>query len=275
MQSKNPIGIFDSGYGGLTVLSDIIKIIPEYDYIYIGDNARAPYGTKSYDLVYQYTKEAVFKLFEMGCNLVVLACNTASAKALRSIQQVDLPLKYPNKRVLGVIRPSVEAIPNYVVGKDIGIFATLGTVSSKSYVIEIEKMYGIGTYNITQVACPMLVPIVENNEIFSEGADFFVQKYINTLLDTNPKISSLLLGCTHYPILLPIIKKYLPNTINIINQGPIVANSLKDYLIRHTEIYVSKGMSIDFYTTENINSFSNMASLFMGKDIETKNISLY
>lgn len=275
MQSKNPIGIFDSGYGGLTVLADIIKLIPEYDYIYIGDNARSPYGTKSYDLVYQYTKEAVFKLFDMGCNLVVLACNTASAKALRTIQQLDLPLKYPNKRVLGVIRPSVEAIPDYVKAKDIGVFATSGTVASNSYVMEIDKMYGIGTYNITQVACPMFVPIVENNESLSPGADFFVQKYIQILLEINPEVRTVLLGCTHYPILLPTIRKYLPSTINIINQGPIVANSLKKYLIRHSEIHVSKGAQIDFYTTENTSLFSSMASLFIGQNINAKNISLY
>ena len=205
-----PIGVFDSGYGGLTILKDIVKEMPEYDYIYLGDNARTPYGTRSFDVVYKYTREAVLKLFGMGCKLVILACNTASAKALRTIQQVDLPQIDPQRRVLGVIRPSVEAVADFTGNGHIGILATSGTVASESYLLEIAKIHSEKGFLVTQQACPMWVPIVENNEMNSPGAAFFVQKYIDTILQADSQIDTLVLACTHYPLLRSVIDRFIP-----------------------------------------------------------------
>ncbi len=232
--TKKPIGIFDSGYGGLTVLKEIVKQLPEYDYIYLGDNARSPYGTRSFETVYQYTLECVQQLFSMGCELVILACNTSSAKALRTIQQKDLPLIAANKRVLGVIRPTTEIVGKYTKTGHVGVLGTAGTIASNSYPIEIEKFYP--QLKVVQEACPMWVPLVENNEFESEGADYFIQKNINSLLLKDKHIDTIILGCTHYPLLINKIKKYLPQNITLLSQGEIVAKSLTDYLKRHAEI---------------------------------------
>lgn len=229
-----PIGIFDSGYGGLTVFGEIRNLLPQYDYIYLGDNARAPYGPRDFDTIYHYTLECVQHLFDMGCQLVILACNTASAKALRSIQQQDLPNIDPNRRVLGVIRPTTEIIGNFSKSGQIGILATAGTVSSQSYVLEIEKFFPELT--VFQQACPMWVPLVENNEHQNDGADYFVEKYLNQLLSMSGEIDAIVLGCTHYPLLINKINNFLPNGIRVISQGEIVAKSLQDYLMRHPEI---------------------------------------
>ena len=273
MNRNHPIGIFDSGYGGLTILKAIRKLLPEYDYIYLGDNARTPYGTRSFDVVYKYTLEAVKKLFEMDCHLVILACNTASAKALRTIQQVDLPQIYPNRRVLGVIRPSVEEVARFTRNKHVGILGTKGTISSQSYVIELEKLYQ-GNLVVTQEACPMWVPIVENNEMGSPGADYFIKKNLMNLLKTDPQIDTIVLGCTHYPLLTDSIKKYLPANIALLQQGPIVAEKLADYLHRHPEMEqkCSKGGGVDYYTTENAENFDSMASLFMDETVSATTI---
>lgn len=228
--------MFDSGYGGLTILKEIVRELPAYDYVYLGDNARAPYGARSFDAVYHYTGEAVRKLFAMGCRLVILACNTASAKALRSIQQVDLPVIAPDKRVLGVIRPSVEALEAYSRNGHIGILATRGTVVSESYPMEIEKLYGGGRFHITQLACPMWVALVENNELSGVGAEYFVRKYLDELFASDPVIDTIVLACTHYPLLRPLIERFVPAGVRIVGQGHIVADSLKDYLLRHPEI---------------------------------------
>jgi glutamate racemase len=267
-----PIGVFDSGFGGLTILKEIKKVLPQYDYIYLGDNARTPYGTRSFETVYQYTLECVEKLFEMDCELVILACNTASAKALRTIQQNDLPNKYPNKSVLGVIRPTSEIIGEFTNTNHIGVLATSGTVSSLSYVLEINNFFP----NITvhQQACPMWVPLIENNEYLNEGADYFVKKSIDSLLKQNEKIDTILLACTHYPILLNPIKKYLPDTIKVISQGHIVATSLCDYLRRNkgVEEKCSKHGTIKFYTTDNADDFNAKGELFWGDLISSNNI---
>ncbi len=269
-----PIGVFDSGYGGLTVLQEITKLLPSYDFIYLGDNARAPYGTRSFSTVYNYTLESVKKLFELGCHLVILACNTASAKALRSIQQKDLPKIAPNKRVLGVIRPSVEAIDYYTKTKNIGVLGTSGTVRSNSYYLEIKKLFPEIT--VYQEACPMWVPLVENNEHNNDGADYFVEKNINNLLKNNKSIDTIILGCTHYPLLINKIKKYCPDNISIISQGRIVANSLVDYLKRHHEIDTNctKQSIIKFYTTESTKLFKKRAQLFCDKILEVNHIDL-
>lgn len=272
--NPGPIGIFDSGYGGLTVLEEIRKKLPEYDYIYLGDNARTPYGTRSFDVVYKYTLECVTKLFDMGCHLVILACNTASAKALRSIQQNDLPKIDPNKRVLGVIRPTIEALSNLSKTKQVGIFATPGTIQSESYPIEAKKICP----EITMIseACPMWVPLIENNEHLSPGADYFVQKNIAQLLEKEPNIDSVILGCTHYPLIIPTIKKYMPVHIQIISQGEIVANSLEDYLKRHTEISIkcTKTGQVSYFTTESAEKFTSSATLFLNKDIQATHLDL-
>ncbi|MBN2662125.1 MAG: glutamate racemase [Bacteroidales bacterium] len=259
------IGVFDSGYGGLTVLKEIVKILPQYDYVYLGDNARTPYGNRSFETVYKYTLEAVKYLFSVDCKLVILACNTASAKALRSIQQNDLPKIAPDKRVLGVIRPSVEVINKYSKSGLIGVLATSGTVASKSYVLEINKISP--HYKVYQQACPMWVPLVENNEHDSDGADFFVKKCIDKLLSQDSEIDTVVLACTHYPLLLTKIKKYLPKHIKIISQGKIVAPSLKDYLFRHSEIEnrLSKNGVCQFLTTDIPVLFDKKAKIFMGK----------
>lgn len=269
-----PIGVFDSGYGGLTILEEIRKVMPGYDYIYLGDNARTPYGTRSFDVVYQYTLECVNKLFEMGCHLVILACNTASAKALRSIQQVDLPRIDPGRRVLGVIRPTVEVLDQVTQTGHVGIFATPGTVQSDSYPIEAHKIFP--NIRITTEACPMWVPLIENNEHLSEGAAYFVQQNIRNLLKKDAQIDSVVLGCTHYPLIVPTIRRYLPPRIKIISQGEIVARSLKLYLERHPEMdtkCTKKGVT-KYYTTESTEKFINSASIFLHVRITAERISL-
>lgn len=273
-QTPGPIGVFDSGYGGLTILKAIRELLPQYDYAYLGDNARAPYGTRSFDIVYQFTRQAVLKLFEMGCQLVILGCNTASAKALRSIQQNDLPKIDPQRRVLGVIRPTAEIVGKLTQTKHIGILATPGTTKSNSYNIEINKLWP--ELNVTGVACPLWVPIVENNEATGAGADYFVKKRIDHILWLDPDIDTLILGCTHYPILMPKIKQYVPDGIKIVSQGEYVAESLKDYLTRHTEIDArcTKNGTAHYYTTENAEKFKEVARIFVTNDIEVEHIDL-
>lgn len=272
MTKNCTIGIFDSGYGGLTVFKSIVNKLPNYDYLYLGDNARSPYGDHSFDTVYKYTLECVEWLFSQGCPLVILACNTASAKALRTIQQVDIPKKYPNKRVLGVIRPTAEIIGEFTQRKNIGIMGTRGTISSKSYPIEINKFFP--ELKVYQQSCPMWVPLIENNEHLSEGADFFVQKYIDQLLVQSNELDCILLACTHYPLLLPKISKYLPTNIKLLTQGEIVANSLADYLKRHNEIdlQLTKNSHKTFYTTGEVAVFDENASLFMGQTVKATKI---
>ncbi|GAB3932120.1 glutamate racemase [Larkinella terrae] len=272
--SYQPIGVFDSGYGGLTVLKSIVRQLPQYDYVYLGDNARTPYGTRSFDTVYHYTLECVQHLFAMGCRLVVLACNTASAKALRNIQQLDLHRIAPDRRVLGVIRPTTEVIGNYSKTGHIGILATRGTVTSESYVVEIEKFFP--NLNVYQEACPMWVPLVENGEHTDPGADYFVQKHLDRLLNQSPEIDTVLLACTHYPLLLPKIRQFLPGNRTILGQGEIVANSLEDYLHRHPEIdaQCSKGQSLKFYTTDSAEEFEQKAGLFWGDPVRAERLAL-
>lgn len=274
MPSPAPIGIFDSGVGGLTILKNFRKELPQYDYIYIGDNARAPYGTRSFEVIYEYTLEAVEKFFSMGCSLVILACNTASAKALRTIQQKDLPRIAPHKRVLGVIRPTTENIAQYTKTKHIGILATPGTVKSESYVIEIHKFSP--EIKVTQEACPMWVPLVEGNEYHTEGGKYFIKKHIDQLFSKDPSIDTLVLGCTHYPILINQIKELVPPQVTIISQGEIVAHQLKDYLNRHPEIEknCSKNATIQYFTTEDPANFSEKAGIFLDEKIEVKHIEL-
>ena len=272
--SPGPIGIFDSGYGGLTILEKICAELPSYDYIYLGDNARTPYGTRSFDVVYKYTLECVTHMFEMGCQLVVLACNTASAKALRSIQQRDLPYLDSNRRVLGVIRPTVEAVGSMTKTKHIGLLATLGTVQSNSYPLEIEKLHeGIV---VTSEACPMWVPLIENNEHLSEGADYFVRKNVEHLLAADPQIDTVILGCTHYPLLADKIKSLLPEGVSVVSQGEIVAQSLVDYLQRHPDMDArcTKNGSIRYLTTESVEKFASSASIFLNEEIQAEHIDL-
>ena len=274
-EQPGPIGVFDSGYGGLTILEDIRRQMPEYDYIYLGDNARAPYGTRSFEIVYEFTMEAVLTLFERGCQLVILACNTASAKALRSIQQKDLPQIAPNRRVLGVIRPTVEALGNITRTGKIGILGTTGTIQSCSYPLEIKKLYP--EYEVFGEACPMWVPLVENNEHRSPGADYFVKQYIDRLLEADPKIDTIVLGCTHYPLLIDKIKQFTPSHIQIIAQGEYVAHSLRDYLDRHTEMDArcTKSNSCRFLTTESPCKFEESASIFLRQEnIKVESITL-
>lgn len=268
------IGIFDSGYGGLTILRDIRDRLPLYDYIYLGDNARNPYGSRSFEIVYEFTLQAVKELFRRDCKLIILACNTASAKALRSIQQNDLHLIDPSRRVLGVIRPTVEAIPQISDSKHIGILATPGTVRSNSYSLELHKLSP--KLVVTEHACPMWVPIVENNEITSPGAHYFIKKELDALMAKDPLIDTVILGCTHYPLLESVVKKYLPANVKVVCQGPLVANSLEDYLIRHPEIesQCSKGGTTTYLTTEHTEKFDSLASLFLGHDVESKTITL-
>ena len=247
--TPGPIGVFDSGYGGLTILDKIREVLPEYDYIYLGDNARAPYGTRSFEVVYEFTRQAVNKLFDMGCHLVILACNTASAKALRSIQMNDLPQIDPARRVLGVIRPTVECIGEISKNQHIGVLATAGTIKSESYPLEIHKLFP--EIQVSGTACPMWVSLVENNESQDEGADYFIRKYIDQLLSKDPQIDTVILGCTHFPILLPKIRQYIPDHISVIAQGEYVAESLKDYLKRHPEMDAkcTKNGNCQFYRT--------------------------
>ena len=273
--TPGPIGVFDSGYGGLTILNKIREALPEYDYIYLGDNARTPYGTRSFEIVYEFTLQAVNKLFEMGCHLVILACNTASAKALRSIQMNDLPGIDPERRVLGVIRPTVECIGDITQSRHIGVLATAGTIKSESYPIEIHKL--LPDIHVSGIACPKWVPLVENNESQNEGADYFILKYIDQLLSKDPEIDTMILGCTHYPILLPKIQKYTPKHIRIVAQGEYVARSLQDYLNRHPEMDArcEKGGKCRFLTTESENKFEESASIFLGRqDIKVESIAL-
>lgn len=271
-----PIGVFDSGYGGLTILKEFINDLPQYDFIYLGDNARAPYGSRSFEVVYEYTLQAVKKLFEMGCPLIVLACNTASAKALRNIQQNDLPLLGSDKRVLGVIRPAVESIGQITKNGHVGILGTVGTILSNSYPIELEKWAGGKVVKTTQEACPIWVPLVENNETNSPGTDYFVSKNIGNLLAADPEIDAIILGCTHYPLLMPVIQKYVPQKIKILEQGKVVSASLVDYLQRHPEMdqKCTKSGTIRYYTTENIDVFEKNATTFIGKKIKSNKIIL-
>ena len=272
--APGPIGVFDSGYGGLAILDKIREVLPEYDYIYLGDNARAPYGTRSFEVVYEFTRQAVSKLFDMGCHLVILACNTASAKALRSIQMNDLPNIDPARRVLGVIRPTVECIGNITQNQHIGILATAGTVKSESYPLEIHKLFP--DIRVSGVACPMWVSLVENNESQNEGTDYFIRKYIDQLLTKDPQIDTVILGCTHFPILLPKIRQYIPEHISVISQGEYVAQSLKDYLRRHPEMDAkcTKNGNCSFYTTEAEEKFTESASTFLQQQIRVKHITL-
>lgn len=271
---QGQIGVFDSGYGGLTILKEILAELPEYDYLYLGDNARAPYGTRSFDVVFDFTRQAVEELFRRGCHLVILACNTASAKALRSIQQHVLPVSYPDRRVLGVIRPTVEAVGDITRSGHVGLLATPGTVKSHSYRMEIAKLYP--DMRITELGCPMWVPLIETNEASGPGADYFVKKYLDEILGKDPQIDTLLLGCTHYPILLPKISRYVPDNIRILSQGEIVAKSLADYLRRHPEIETkcSKGGQVEYLTTESSETFDFLASVFIDREVRSARIAL-
>jgi len=273
-QNPGPIGIFDSGYGGLTILRQIRSLMPQYDYLYLGDNARAPYGTRSFDIVYEFTLQAVRYLFEQGCHLVILGCNTASAKALRSIQQNDLPKLDPQRRVLGVIRPTVEMVGGISQSRHVGIMATLGTIRSATYDLEIAKLHP--DIQVTGEACPMWVPLVENEEYDGPGADYFVKKNIDNLISRDPQIDSVILGCTHYPLLMDKIRKYMPPGVHIIEQGYYVANSLQDYLKRHPEMVcrITQGGTTRFLTTEQAEEFQNKAAAFLGEPLTAKRVYL-
>lgn len=270
-----PIGVFDSGFGGLTILREIHRTLPEYEYVYLGDNARAPYGSRSFDMVYNFTLEAVNALFARGCPLVILACNTASAKALRTIQQHDLPhMADPSRRVLGVIRPTAEEIGRLTESRHVGIFATPGTIASNSYNIEIEHLHP--DIKVTGHACPMWVPLIENGEAAGPGADFFVKKDIQALLEKDPAIDTIILGCTHYPILADKIGAFLPDGIKVVSQGTIVAESLSDYLRRHPEMEkrISRGGTIEYLTTEHPERFDTLATTFVGHPVAASHLEL-
>ena len=272
---KFPIGVFDSGYGGLTILSAIRKLLPEYDYVYLGDNARSPYGTRSFDVINDFTLQAVRYLFSEGCPLVILACNTASAKALREIQQKYLPTSEdPSRRVLGVIRPTAEVVGNVAETKHIGIMATPGTISAQSYEVELAKLFP--DVSVHGQACPMWVPLVEYGESNGEGADFFVQKYLNELLEQDKQIDSIVLACTHYPLLRPKIEQYLPEGITLLSQGELVATSLKDYLHRHPEMNdrLTQGGSIHYLTTECPDKFGDLASIFVDEEVNATRVKI-
>ena len=273
-QAAGPIGVFDSGYGGLTILRELRAAMPQYDYLYLGDNARAPYGNRSYDIVYRYTLQAVTTLFERGCHLVILACNTASAKALRTIQQNDLPQLDPNRRVLGVIRPTAEEVGSITKSRHVGILATTGTILSHSYDIEIQKLHPDIT--VTGQDCPMWVPLVENFEFDSPGADYFVEKRINQILAKDPQIDTLILACTHYPLLMDKIRKYTPQGINIISQGQYVAQSLRSYLSNHSDMlqHITTGGQLHCLTTENPDKFNATAVRFLGHEVQAEGIML-
>ena len=275
----SPIGVFDSGYGGLTILQQLRKQLPERDFIYLGDNARAPYGSRSFDVVYEFTRQAVMKLFSMGCRLVILGCNTASAKALRTIQQRDLMEGSPSLleqgyRVLGVIRPTVEVIGSLTKSRHVGVVATEGTVRSESYTLEIAKFHP--DIKVTGQACPLWAAIVEAGESESEGAEFFVRKRIGQLLEKDPLIDTIILGCTHYPLLMNALKKAVPEGIRIVSQGEYVAASLEDYLRRHPDMdsMCSKGGTMRFYTTESPERFKECAKMFLHKDVSVEHIDL-
>ena len=272
--SQKPIGVFDSGYGGLTILKEIVKVLPGYDYLYMGDNARAPYGPRSFETVYQYTLEAVQWFFSQGCELVVLACNTASAKALRTIQQKDLPGIDPHKRVLGVIRPTTEIIGNYSKTGKVGILGTAGTVASESYPIEIAKFFP--QVKVYQEACPMWVPLIENDEYDKPGADYFVKQHLDHILAMDKDIDTLLLACTHYPLLIDKIRQYIPSHVRIVAQGEIVAQSLAAYLQRHNGLasQLSGNGEQVFYTTDSTTDFDAHATRFFGRKITSKHLDL-
>ena len=272
--SPGPIGIFDSGYGGLTILNGIRQLLPQYDFLYLGDNARAPYGPRSFDVVYEFTRQAVLKLFQEGCQLVILGCNTASAKALRTIQQIDLPHIDPRRRVLGIIRPTAEVIGSLSQSRHVGVLATEGTIKSESYTLEIKKLFPDIT--VSGVACPFWVPLVEYNEADSPGADYFVKKRIDQLMAADPQIDAIILGCTHYPLLMPKIKKYAPAHVRIIAQGDFVAGSLQDYFSRHPEMEqaCSKRGTVRYLTTENPNKFRESAQLFLHEHVEVETTTL-
>jgi len=274
MAITGPIGVFDSGYGGLTVLKEIVKNLSEYDFLYLGDNARAPYGPRSFETVYHYTLECVNWFFKQQCSLVILACNTASAKALRTIQQNDLPIIAPEKRVLGVIRPTTEKIGELSKTGNVGVLGTNGTVRSESYLIEIKKFFPELT--VYQEACPMWVPLIENREYQNEGADFFIKKNLKNLLNQSTAIDTILLACTHYPLIEDKIKSFLPETMKVVSQGEIVAKSLKEYLLRHPEIEgkCSKNESVAFYTTDSLTDFDNNGSIFYGKSVYSQHVDL-
>jgi len=263
------IGVFDSGFGGLTVFREIEAALPQYDYVYLGDNARVPYGTRSFETVYRFTKECVFKLFGMGCNLVILACNTASAKALRTIQQKDLP---EGKKVLGVIRPTTERIDRFTASGKVGILATEGTVRSQSYAIEINKFHP--RIEVYQHACPLWVPLVENSELDTPATAYIVEKDTKALLAQHPKIDSIVLACTHYPLLMPVIRKFVPETVNVLPQGKLVAESLRSYLGRHPEVesVCSKSGSVRFFTTDDPRDFSQKAEAYLGRKVAAERV---
>ena len=270
----HPIGVFDSGYGGLTILQQLRRRLPQYDFLYLGDNARAPYGPRSFDVVYEFTRQAVVKLFSMGCHLVILGCNTASAKALRTIQMNDLPRIAPEKRVLGVIRPTVEVIGDITKTRHVGIVATEGTVRSESYTLEIQKFHP--DIKVTGQACPLWAAIVEAGEADTEGAEYFVRKRIGQLLEKDPEIDAIILGCTHYPLLMNALKKAVPQNITIVSQGEYVAESLSDYLDRHSEIdqHCTKNGSTRYFTTENPERFKECAALFLHEDVDVERVEL-
>jgi len=274
MQKANPIGVFDSGYGGLTVLKEIIHQLPQYDYVYLGDNARAPCGNRSFETVYHYTLQCVQWFFDQGCSLVILACNTASAKALRTIQQTDLPKIDPARRVLGVIRPTTEIIGSFSETKSVGILATNGTVASNSYPVEIAKFFP--DVKVYQEACPLWVPLVENNEYQNHGADYFVKKNIKSIFEKGVNIDVVLLACTHYPLLKDKIQEYLPIGVKLVSQGEIVAESLQEYLDRHPEIEdkCSKNGQRHFFTTDSTEDFDNHATTFFGEAVKSQHIDL-
>lgn len=269
-----PIGIFDSGYGGLTILHGMRQLLPQYDFLYLGDNARAPYGPRSFDVVYEFTRQAVIRLFSMGCHLVILGCNTASAKALRTIQQNDLPKIDPERRVLGIIRPTAEIIGKLTTTRHVGVLATEGTIKSESYNLEIKKLYP--DIVVSGVACPFWVPLVEYNEADSPGADYFVKKRIDQLMLLDSKIDAIILGCTHYPLLMPKIVKYVNPGIRIVPQGEYVADSLLHYFERHPEIEgkCTKNGTVHYLTTENPEKFKESAQIFLHENVEVKNIVL-
>jgi glutamate racemase len=274
MEDIEPIGVFDSGYGGLTVLKELVAKLPDYDYFYLGDNARAPYGNRSFETVYQYTLQCVKWFFKQGCHLVILACNTASAKALRSIQQNDLPVIAPQKRVLGVIRPTAEIIGNLSKTKAIGVLGTAGTIQSESYLLEIKKFFP--EVNVFQHACPMWVPLVENNEYAYDGADFFIKKDIDKLMAKSANIDTILLACTHYPLLINKIRSFVSPDANIVSQGEIVATSLKSYLLRHPEIeqHCSKNGKIELYTSDSPEEFNNHTQTFFGMPLKSGHVDV-
>ena len=272
--APGPIGVFDSGYGGLTILKGIREALPQYDYLYLGDNARTPYGTRSFDVVYRFTRQAVEALFSRGCHLVILACNTASAKALRSIQQKDLPGWDSTRRVLGVVIPTVEALGSISRNGNIGLLGTPGTVSSGTYDIEIAKFFP--QFRTVSVACPMWVPLVENKEFDSPGADYFVKKYVDELFTQEPETDTVILGCTHYPLLIDKIRKEIGSRATIVTQGELVGASLADYLRRHPEMEAdcTKGGTCEFLTTENPDKFNELAEIFLRTPLKASHIDL-